>query len=202
MKNRFKTICARYQKETMSLILNTMSNRDSWHFFCDSINYRKKKSDRQRRKKMNGTIDRDIEYALPSASEKDRLGIHNQALTGLNKYKNILIVDDNESIIELLSILLLDEGAVSTAINGVDALSKFAGKSFDLIISDIEMPLMNGIELYQYVTRINPKYKDRFLFFSATMNEKFTDYLERNNLMLLRKPEDILKLYSFVQKIL
>jgi len=116
---------------------------------------------------------------------------------GCERNKSILIVDDSESIRELLSVLLHEDGIVYTAFNGLDALSKFAANHFDVIVTDIEMPVMNGIELYNNVP---PFYKDVFLFFSGTRNEGHIRYLTLNNLTLLRKPDDILKMRPAVQQ--
>jgi CheY-like chemotaxis protein len=127
------------------------------------------------------------------ASEESRI-LRDLLITELKDRKKILSVDDSEDIRELLSVLLNNEGAVSMAINGMDALSMFRSKSFDLVVSDIEMPIMNGIELYETVTRLYLKYKNRFLFFSGAINAEHIDFLSRNNLMLLRKPHDIHKL--------
>ena len=118
---------------------------------------------------------------------------------GGERKKSILVVDDSEAMRELLSFLLHGDGIVYTAFNGLDALSKFAANHFDLIVSDIEMPVMNGIELYNNVP---PVYKDFFLFFSGTRNEGHIRYLTMHDLPLLRKPDDILKLRHAVQQTL
>jgi two-component system response regulator PilR (NtrC family) len=63
------------------------------------------------------------------------------------KYK-ILVVDDENSLREMLSILLQRQGyQVEQATDGVAALTMAQENSYDLIISDIQMPKMNGIEL-------------------------------------------------------
>jgi CheY-like chemotaxis protein len=116
--------------------------------------------------------------------------------------KNILIVDDSESITRVLSAMLHDEGNVYTAINGMDALSKFPTKHFDVIISDIEMPFMNGIDFYKNVTILHPYYKEHFLFFSGTRKSEHLEYVSLNNLRLFRKPDDILILLSTVKMML
>jgi DNA-binding NtrC family response regulator len=151
---------------------------------------------------MDTIINRENGYTSVREDDKEHAYVHGLTLSDLGKQKNILVVDDSESIIELLSVLLHNEGTVSTAINGLDALSKFACKNYDCIISDIEMPLMNGIDLYEYVIRINPKYKKRFLFFSGTTNEQHTSYLSMNNLTLLIKPHDINRLQLVVHQYL
>ncbi|MGD8756694.1 MAG: response regulator, partial [Desulfobacterales bacterium] len=60
---------------------------------------------------------------------------------------SVLIVDDEQSILQSLSGLLSDEGfEVSTAVNGHDALKVIKSDSPDLVLLDIWMPGMDGIE--------------------------------------------------------
>jgi CheY-like chemotaxis protein len=59
-----------------------------------------------------------------------------------------LVVDDNDDIREMLALLLRRNGyAVETAASAFEALDKCAAAEFDVIISDIGMPMMNGYEL-------------------------------------------------------
>ena len=69
----------------------------------------------------------------------------------------ILIVDDEEVICSILARRLTREGySCVTAHNGKEALSHFYKDSFSLIISDIKMPEMDGIELLKKVKAIHP----------------------------------------------
>lgn len=64
----------------------------------------------------------------------------------------LLVVDDEESIREFLEIMLKKEGYdVTLAEDGLRAKELLAKKSFDMIISDLQMPGMTGIELLKYV---------------------------------------------------
>jgi putative nucleotidyltransferase with HDIG domain len=74
--------------------------------------------------------------------------------------ERILIVDDEEVICNVLDRRLTREGYFcTTAHNGKEALNHFYKNSFSLIISDIKMPEMTGIELLQKVKAIDPKMK-------------------------------------------
>jgi DNA-binding NtrC family response regulator len=69
----------------------------------------------------------------------------------------ILIVDDEESMCQYLSILLSKEGyEVATANSGLDALRHLESESCDMVMTDIQMPKMDGIQLLKGVKATDP----------------------------------------------
>ena len=72
--------------------------------------------------------------------------------------KKILLIDDDEGIHFLYREELEEEGyKVYSALTGKDALRKLEVVSPDLVILDINMPGMNGIEVLRQIKEINPK---------------------------------------------
>jgi two-component system, OmpR family, KDP operon response regulator KdpE len=70
--------------------------------------------------------------------------------------KRILVVDDERQITRMLRASLQSSGyEVLTAANGLEALERFEADSPDLIITDLAMPEMNGLELTQGVRRVS-----------------------------------------------
>ncbi|WP_028583267.1 response regulator [Desulfogranum mediterraneum] len=70
--------------------------------------------------------------------------------------KRILIVDDEQGIQLLYRGELEDEGYdVDSAYNGEEALEKFSAQPPDLVILDINMPGMNGIEVLRQMKELN-----------------------------------------------
>src|SRR6202050_798515 len=70
---------------------------------------------------------------------------------------NLLVVDDEKSICELLEIAFRKEGhRVETAANGAAARKRLASQVFDIVISDIRMPDMSGVELLRYCKELAP----------------------------------------------
>ncbi len=74
--------------------------------------------------------------------------------------KNVLIVEDSKAIRSMIRVAIEEAGdffAVEAG-NGFEALKTLPSKRFDLIITDINMPDINGLELIGYV-KANPTYR-------------------------------------------
>ncbi len=74
--------------------------------------------------------------------------------------KKALAIDDSATMRNLVKMTLEAEGfSVDTAENGQEALEKARKEKYDLIISDINMPVMNGLEFlreFRTINRITP----------------------------------------------
>ena len=87
----------------------------------------------------------------------------------MSTLRKVLIVEDSGATRELLRAALetLEAVEVHTAVSGFDALKVLPRHRFDLIITDINMPDINGLELINFVKK-NPNYKDTPLFVVTT----------------------------------
>jgi two-component system, chemotaxis family, chemotaxis protein CheY len=85
--------------------------------------------------------------------------------------KKILFVDDSESIREIVHFTLENEGyQVLLSDNGKNALEHLNGQEINLIITDLHMPEMNGIELIKEI-RQNQKYQRTPILFLTTESQ-------------------------------
>jgi DNA-binding response OmpR family regulator len=83
-----------------------------------------------------------------------------------NKRKVVLIVDDEPDITTTLQITLEDNGFQVESFNDpILALENFRKRSYSLLLLDINMPKMNGFELYTKIKKIDDKV--RVCFFTA-----------------------------------
>ncbi|HJX30527.1 MAG TPA: response regulator [Thermodesulfobacteriota bacterium] len=105
--------------------------------------------------------------------------------------EKILIVDDEEPIRILIMALLNEEGVVDSAYNGEEALEKLKHTYYKLIISDIDMPTMDGISFYRQALHLFPAIKKRFLFFSGKFTPEHISLLSEQGLRFIRKPAAI-----------
>lgn len=79
----------------------------------------------------------------------------------------LLLVEDDELVRFALSRRLKSLCDVTIAVNGQEALDKLAGEAFDLIVSDVDMPVMNGIEFFRRVKKDFPLFRKRFVFLTG-----------------------------------
>ncbi len=87
--------------------------------------------------------------------------------------KTIFLVDDSATILLSISSILTKAGyAVEKAANAEEALKKFgAGVKVDLLVTDLNMPGMNGIELIKEVRKL-PAYKFMPILFLTTESQQ------------------------------
>lgn len=87
-----------------------------------------------------------IAFILPSNSTPKPLKLEQKAETCLTG-KHVLLVEDND-INQLIAVELLQEFgmSVSVAANGVEAVQQACAEHFDIILMDIQMPIMDGME--------------------------------------------------------
>jgi CheY-like chemotaxis protein len=74
--------------------------------------------------------------------------------------RTILLVDDDPMIIEMLECVIQAHGIqVVIATDGFEACRTFLAEPerFDLLVSDVQMPNMNGIEAYKIMTQVEPR---------------------------------------------
>jgi len=110
----------------------------------------------------------------------------------------ILLVDDEKSICEVISLQLKEEGYdVTVAYDGAEALEKVPTFLPDVIVSDIAMPDMNGIELCRLIkdsekTRFIP-----FIIMTSLMDRaKHLEALEAGCDEFLNKPIDTVEMFT------
>lgn len=121
------------------------------------------------------------------------------------KELKVLYVEDEKIIREVFVSLISGKvGEVLVSENGKDALDLFVKSRADIVISDINMPIMNGIELCKAIKKISPK--TPIIFTTAYLNEKVIyDALSAGANRFISKPIElkILKesLYDMTKKI-
>ncbi|MDD4616254.1 MAG: ATP-binding protein [Alphaproteobacteria bacterium] len=102
----------------------------------------------------------------------------------------ILIVDDEIELAQTLADLLEPLGhQVDIAINGEVAMEKLRKNGFDLIISDLRMPVMDGPALYSAIEHELPMYKNRIIYVTGdTLSTHVQEFLSAHVFPVVEKP--------------
>jgi PAS domain S-box-containing protein len=118
--------------------------------------------------------------------------------------KRILVVDDEPGISGVLAeVLQLDGHVVETVANGEAALAKLQEQAYDVIVSDIRMPELDGPGLYWEMERRDPSLLHRVVFLTGdTLNAGTREFLEQTGVPCLSKPFALSDVREIVQRIL
>jgi PAS domain S-box-containing protein len=118
--------------------------------------------------------------------------------------KRILVVDDEPGIAGVLAeVLQLDGHAVETVSNGEAALGKLTAGGYDLILSDIRMPELDGPGLYWEIERRAPHMLQRMIFLTGdTLSPGTREFLEKTGVPCLSKPFALSDVREIVQHVL
>jgi two-component system NtrC family sensor kinase len=114
----------------------------------------------------------------------------------------ILIVDDERDIRQLLREMLSLEGhEVTEAVNGADALAKLRDASFDLVVTDVRMPSLSGMELLRRVREVSPSTEVIVATAYAELDTAI-ECMRAGAFDLLRKPFNLQELFTCVSRAL
>ena len=118
--------------------------------------------------------------------------------------KNILVVDDSESIREVVSFTLENEGYnVKVGNDGTDALKHFNGDPIDLVITDLHMPEMDGIDMIRAIRNIEEfKYTPILMLTTESHMDKKVEAKKAGVTGWMVKPFEEEKLVKIVRKII
>jgi CheY-like chemotaxis protein len=113
----------------------------------------------------------------------------------------IMVVEDEADLLDLMVDALSPYYKVITFENGRKACDNLEEYAWELIISDLRMPVMNGMEFYHEAIKKNPGLKKRFLFITGdTYDVEVKEFLETTGVTYLRKPFRIKELRESVHK--
>jgi two-component system response regulator HydG len=112
---------------------------------------------------------------------------------------NVLIVDDDADMVETLSDILTSLGIqVEIAYDGCKAIEKAKIKMFDIVLMDIKMPRMNGIESFKKIKKIQPK-TTLVLMTAYAAQDLIAEALKEGAYGIWYKPVEIQKIVELVE---
>jgi len=151
-----------------------------------------------------------VKLALSSTAQDEELAkqaaISTSSLSFSPKRKfNILLADDIEENILLAQTRLEEQQHSVTAVkNGLEAVAAFGQQSFDLILMDINMPQMSGLEATRQIRQLEKNASEKIIILAMTasiMTDEERRYLESGMDAVIGKPIDFKQLFSTIESI-
>jgi DNA-binding NtrC family response regulator len=116
----------------------------------------------------------------------------------------VLVVEDDAPIGRMLASILADEGyVVDLASDGLTALGKIEAREYDLILTDLRMPELDGVGLYRELERRQPEMLRRVIVITGTSGHpEYESFLEETKVPYLEKPFSLQALQSITRRVL
>jgi CheY-like chemotaxis protein len=126
------------------------------------------------------------------------------ALANAGSGSRLLVVDDEPMILDLIVDLFQDqEVQVDTAANGSEACRKVKQQAYDVVLTDVRMPQMNGMDLYSEILGMRPEMQGRVIFMTGDLiDEEISGFLARVDAVSIPKPLEVPVVLSAVAETL
>lgn len=142
-----------------------------------------------------------IEEYISSISTKVALADRIRSLPRIWE-NHLLVVEDDAAVRKLLEHALVRYGQITTADNGEMALEAIRHRFFNVIVTDVDMPVRDGISLLRQAIQENNQVRAHFIFCTGNPTEEVMAATQEYDLPLLEKPISIRRLWDAVEQIL
>jgi CheY-like chemotaxis protein len=116
--------------------------------------------------------------------------------------KKYLVIDDDDNFRYLLINLFEGEAEVLQGDNGKDALALMETNCFDVVLCDVNMPIMGGIEFCRNAMSIDKEFAKYAIMLTGDRSGEVRSFCHRNSILLLYKPLSISALKASVKVLL
>src|SRR5262249_24940750 len=145
-----------------------------------------------------------VRVTLPTAPRGDRAAAREPGRGARPARRlRLLGVDDEEHVVSALRRVLAREHEVVTETDGAAAVRRLeAAESFDVILCDLMMPRMGGVEVYEAVGRVRPELVPRVVFMTGgAFTDDIREFLRSSTNPFLDKPIDPERLRALVREV-
>jgi PAS domain S-box-containing protein len=137
-------------------------------------------------------IDREVRVPTPRTPTPPPARVSERA--------RVLVVDDELTVVSMLSRILTEEHIVEVATSAETALELLDRGDFDVVLCDLLMPNMSGVDLYEEVSRRYPGFQERIVFMTGgAFTPRAAQFLSRVNNPRIEKPFDMKSLRRLVR---
>jgi CheY-like chemotaxis protein len=115
----------------------------------------------------------------------------------------VLVIEDEPTVAQMMvDVLEADGHEVETAANGLLALEKIQKRPYDVILSDLRMPELDGVGVYRALERGRPALLSRLIFITgSTEQPEYSGFLSRTRIPVLAKPFNVVDLQDAINRV-
>jgi YesN/AraC family two-component response regulator len=124
-----------------------------------------------------------------------------ERIVNLRKYKYLFVEDEDDLVNIIKNLMDTFEVDYKTARNGVEALEVLNDNKIDILVTDVNMPKMDGFELIREVQKLSPDLPI-VIMTAHTEKEKIEESKKLGVCHYLPKPLDMFKLIDVISKII
>ncbi|AIG97264.1 MAG: Response regulator [Archaeoglobus fulgidus] len=117
----------------------------------------------------------------------------------MNK-RRVMVVEDDSAVLETVQIMLGDKYEIIPATNGEEAVKKYKMFKPDVVLMDVMMPVMDGVEATKEIKKIDPQAK--IIGLTAYARKKGKELLDAGALEVVEKPFTRRQLIEVIEKYL
>jgi PAS domain S-box-containing protein len=129
---------------------------------------------------------------LPIDQEEQAAEAPNTILSSSNPQKrraNILVIEDEKAILTLVKVILSQDGHVVKVFDDPHkALEELYSTTFDVILLDMRMPVMSGMEIYEKILKSWPELVSRVIFITGDTSPTIMEYITSHKINFITKP--------------
>ena len=119
------------------------------------------------------------------------------------KVLNILILDDEQMLLDLLTMMLLPHAStVCSSLPEAQRVISADPHAFDVMLCDIMMPRGGGLDLYEWLLRTHPSLVERLLFVTGGVGQDLLQKINSAGRPILHKPFSIAQLHEQINEYL
>ena len=143
-------------------------------------------------------VEREQWSLVEKAVETDRLD------ASLTSGKRVLVVDDEKSVRDALSDILSKDGfSVDSAREGQEALEMMENRGYSLIITDVKMPGLSGMDLYRHAMERHRYLKGRIIMLTGDVfSEDIKEFFSETGVPNILKPFEMGELKDLIKDVL
>ncbi len=123
-----------------------------------------------------------------------------RAVAGGEQILRILVVDDEEILAASLK-RLLGPNVAETCAGGAEAVERFVGGQFDVMLCDLRMPGFGGSEVYEAVKARRPGLERRIVFMSGGIWDREKSFIEAAGCRWVQKPFEMRELKRIASEV-